>query len=251
MIYTEVIIILQFVWQLPFISDYAASTGKTWGFYVASDLWSVLRFHLVILIFTVIQQNTYEIINRKDKQSRYMAVGVDDTTVVTAPLEFGLQSFRFFQVSKKIFHVCRYLSRRLTMAACYLIFSLIGLLGPVTMFKLGYIAFVFANFLLQQLQMKIFIRKFWVVICLYPALVASMCYVYQFNDLQNSLKGYLGDSLLSDIGLQARSGSNLFEYLLQHIVALFFCVWQYRIFRSKESLRTGKFFVASKSCFGF
>jgi hypothetical protein len=128
-IYTEVIIIMQFIWQLPFITDIAISTGKTWGFFISSDLWTLLRFHLVILIFTVIQQNTYEIINRKEKQRRYNQNNAENMTITTAPLEFGLQSFRIFQISKKLYLV----------VACYLIFSLIGFLGTVTLFKLGFV----------------------------------------------------------------------------------------------------------------
>jgi hypothetical protein len=70
-----------------------------------------------------------------------------------------------------------------------------------------------------------------------------MCYVYQFQDLQAILQGAFGQSLLQDIGLEQKSGSDLFEYLLQHVVALFFCVWQYRIFHAKISLESGRFSV--------
>ncbi len=69
MVYTEIVIILQFVWQLAFPGSEVVDNAL-WGLLHHDSLWYGLRFHLVILIFTVIQYNTYELLYQKERQAR-------------------------------------------------------------------------------------------------------------------------------------------------------------------------------------
>lgn len=70
--------------------------------------------------------------------------------------------------------------------------------------------------------------------CLYPGLVVTMCYVYQFEELQTFLFKTFGQDILDSIGLLQKSGKDVFGYLLKHVVALFLCVLQYRAFFFKD-----------------
>ena len=65
-VYTEVVIVLQFLWQMAF------AEGKDqpfWGLYGGKNLWLQLRFHLIILFFAVVQMNTYEHLAFREKMS--------------------------------------------------------------------------------------------------------------------------------------------------------------------------------------
>ena len=85
-------------------------------------------------------------------------------------------------------------------------------------------------FTCHQLRWRATIKVLWICACLYPAVILGACYLFQFDELQQFILSRLSASTLQDIGLSNKTGSDLFQYLVPPIVALFLCVLQFRIF---------------------
>lgn len=64
-------------------------------------------------------------------------------------------------------------------------------------------------------------------------MIATTSYVYQFPDVQSQILEVIDAKVLADIGLEAKSGGELFAYLFQPIAALLVCVSQFRIFYNR------------------
>lgn len=215
------------------------------------DLWFQLRFHVVILIFTVLQLNTYNLLKKKDARARDTPSSVSEIVQdgeshslrLTYILDVALraeaynvddaQQLRLVILARKLSIFFDTLTQKYTILACYLVFSLIGFTGDITIFDLGYLAIFCFCLCCYQLHSSRLIVWVWPAISLYSAVVASACYVYQFEEMHMFLIRVLGDSVVADIGLVATKGPGLFEYLVQPVVALFLSVFQYRIMTSE------------------
>jgi hypothetical protein len=142
----------------------------------------------------------------------------------------------------RAYHITRALLLRYTLLGCFLAFNLIAFLGDTNMFNIGYLMIFYAYLVFYYLNAGSVAKYVWPAVCLYPALIATLCYIYQFQELQDflgtnfveshwHLDGSVGTPLLIDIGLLPKSGTALFRFLLQHVATLCACVFQYRVFR--------------------
>ena len=230
-VYTEIIIVLLFIWQLTYFKSRPIEYARLWGLENQGTLWKQLQFHIVILLFTSIQLNTYRLL---DKKQRMSAETDRETLNEEDILPDAIKNSWIRKFGMRLSDFLETITSRYTLIACYLVFSLISLLKPVTVFDLGYLVIFSICLILHQVGMKKVIQTIWVAVCLYAAIVTSACYTYQFVEIQNVWEYYLGKSTALDLGLVAENGADLFEYLIQHIVALFLCVFQYRLFTNDD-----------------
>lgn len=277
-IYTQTVIVLQFLWQFHFWSDgVEVPSSFLWGFTRFSNMWDSLKFHLIILLFAVVQFNTYELLKKRDKQNEFMrqAVALAPQTleaggtvkngliVPTAPTlnhegaSANATATKFLHVEttenknrphlsfdtfmRTLLVVVTKLSRHFSLAVCLLAVSLNALLGTVlTFFNLGYLLLFFVCLLLYQMKRPKLVQQIWIVMCLYPATLATSSYLFQFALIQDALVGAIGVGVLQEVGLEAKSGTFLFNYLIRHILVMFLCVYQYRIFNDSDTIRSAR-----------
>jgi hypothetical protein len=67
-IYTNLVIVLQFIWQFSFAANSNVIYRRLWGLETHTNLWYQLRFHLVILIFAAIQLHAFDLLRQKTRE---------------------------------------------------------------------------------------------------------------------------------------------------------------------------------------
>ena len=237
-LYTELVILLQFIWQFSFARQASLDSSELWGLRKSDNgLWSLLVYHVIILFFTGVQLQAYRLLDRRSAQQT-RSYDPENHSSDSAE-EHILVQFEQLAVVQRIGRVKQFLSSvvtSFTFVVCYLCYLLIGFLGVPTLMDYGYLAILFTFLLFHQFRADRYVKRIWLVACLYPAIVAASAYLYQFKDLQNFLIGVSSVETLAAIGLVSQSGPRLFEYLLQHVVALLLCVFQYRILAKRMKI---------------
>jgi hypothetical protein len=133
-LYTESVIVLQFIWSL---SRTTLENDRLWGLVAADNLWFQSRYHLVILAFSVVQLDTYRFLQQQEKeiafsealQLQLQSTGVNDTSRDSFLMRISATVVNAF---KSFFH-------RYTLTICYILMSIVGLTGEVNLIKLGYV----------------------------------------------------------------------------------------------------------------
>ncbi|KAI3651575.1 hypothetical protein MP228_002878 [Amoeboaphelidium protococcarum] len=240
-VYTELVICLQFFWQFQFAQPNAVS--EIWGLEKSNNLWQLLVFHLVILLFTAVQQDVYQSLRQRQmgvSNDSEMALNENSNSVVQNNHSNLMRTNIVLLALNKIYEFMNYFIKSYNILFCCFAYVLIALLNDVTMFSIGYFVLFLLCALAFQMSAFVVVRRSWLLVASYPAALAICCYLYQFKSLQSYLQSRFSPQLLLDIGLEAKSGSQLSEYLFQHVAALFLSVLQYRIFigifRAENSL---------------
>ena len=106
---------------------------------------------------------------------------------------------------------------------------LCGILGRVTIIKLGYLACFFGYLLLNVLGHRRVLGTWWLIL-LFASTALVLQYVYQFSDFRERLQAKYPDAALRDIGLETVSGiRGLFAHLAPPTFVLVVCAVHVRI----------------------
>lgn len=229
-IYTELVILLEFMWQFSFARNANLDRSSLWGL-KPGNLWPILTYHLIILLFTSVQLRVYRLLNIEENNRQYYDAesnGINETIPNEAVLKF--ERMKPVKFMRDVYNFLFSLVVNFNLVFCYLSFGLIGIIGENSIINVTYLIILLLCISFHQFDAPEIVRMSWLPICLYPAIIAISSYLFQFEDLQALLFQYLSPSWWKIIGFQSESGLQLFEYLFQHIISLLLCVFQYRIF---------------------
>jgi hypothetical protein len=193
-IYTELVICLQFAWQFIYVDTDISTVTRIWGLEKVDNLWYQLRFPLIILAFTVIQLDMYAVLDRKTAQRQLLNVAAEGATVDDhdKKIEDEFLSLPLIRALIQAADIVQVLAVRFALLGCFLAFSLIALWGTTTIFDVGYLAIFYGYLVLYQMKkLNQLAKLLWPMVCLYPAIIATSCYVYQFSELQKFLGAFL------------------------------------------------------------
>ncbi|KAL6047282.1 hypothetical protein QOT17_021747, partial [Balamuthia mandrillaris] len=238
-IYTEGVIVTLYVWQLTWTEKYEGYTTKLIGLEHFDKAERGLFWHLIILLFSVVQ---YEV-NQLSKHQRLLSKHIEEPTLAEE-LEANLHP-----VLKQVLQLISDAYFHYGLAMTYLILLLVSLLTPTNVMNLVYLFFLFICFLIHLLfsHPTKHVRRLWSFQVSFAAVLLALRYAYQFDQLSELVEKLQPtykegvDVSLSDVGLQKFPVSRLFFDILPNAVVLVASVAQLRSFYGRQAAKKAAF----------
>lgn len=208
--------------------------------------WIVLVVYCEIAIATkyLWSFNELQDITSESTDKSVLGVGRDDKGVFydvrwdLVVLALALIQFyairRFPKMTPMLSSVNGKIVRRFWQFVVPITFVVAGLVGNVTLFKVGYLLVVFIAEAFRQMDLRILSDQCWSFGLLYTGAVLFIMYVYQFEEVQDHLDGQFAGFNTSQIGLEAETSQRgRAEYLAFPFVVLCLSMLRARIATSK------------------
>jgi len=240
-LYCECVIVTFFLWGFPFTDYVPEATTRMLGMEAAEGhqrLLYNLRWHIAIFTFSVIQLLAYRffaitwsshtaksaaVTRQASLGSSYQMVPSEAATLdaeVTTPDaevedEAGVMVEQRATQETGTMEALERFVRDVWFLVAPLILLLVGILAPVSLLKLGYLALLFAIAIFLQLGLLKLYHGAWVVVVIYAGSVQMLKYIYQFEQLRVLVDKHVGQQWIKASGFVViESQKDLFVYLV-------------------------------------
>lgn len=236
-LYCECVIVTFFLWGFPFTKYVPSSTNELLGVFPGHDgLLHNLRWHITIFAFSVIQLLAYRFFTiahsrtnkaddrsglsrRESNRSRFQLVSTSQplgscTAEQDLPQEAPDGSGAPNQ--ETALEALEHFFRDIWFILSPLALLLAGILGSVSLLKLGYLALLFSIMVLLQLRLRRTYYVSWVVVVIYAGSLQMLKYVFQFAPLRQLIEAHVPPEWINASGfVVVQSQQQLFVYLVR------------------------------------